>query len=156
MSTSQLILTPGSTKMSRVVSRLRPAAERIAGNRTATQALLDTAARKLERSPAFAAWQGPAGAMPASPVGAIMYYMSAMLRLVQAVAAGRYSLPWGTLIACLAAILYYVLPVDLIPDRIPLIGFVDDLTVIGFALGQIKSDVDNFLAWEQTLGPAAA
>jgi len=47
-------------------------------------------------------------------------------------------------------ILYFVMPIDLIPDFIPVVGFVDDAGVIWAVVKQIKTDLDNFLAWEIT------
>jgi uncharacterized membrane protein YkvA (DUF1232 family) len=46
------------------------------------------------------------------------------------------------------AILYFVSPIDLIPDWLPLAGFVDDAAVILFVIRQLKQDIDGFLAWE--------
>jgi uncharacterized membrane protein YkvA (DUF1232 family) len=40
-----------------------------------------------------------------------------------------------------AALGYFILPLDFVPDLIPLIGFSDDLGVLIFALAQISSSV---------------
>jgi uncharacterized membrane protein YkvA (DUF1232 family) len=41
------------------------------------------------------------------------------------------SLPWGSIASLIAAILYGVSPIDLIPDILPLIGWVDDVSIGG-------------------------
>lgn len=41
------------------------------------------------------------------------------------------SLPWGSIVSLVTALLYGVSPIDLIPDILPLIGWVDDLSVGG-------------------------
>jgi uncharacterized membrane protein YkvA (DUF1232 family) len=46
------------------------------------------------------------------------------------------------------AIIYFVSPIDLLPDWIPLGGFIDDAAVIGFVLKQINTDLEQFLKWE--------
>ena len=46
------------------------------------------------------------------------------------------------------AVIYFVSPVDLVPDIIPVAGLVDDAGVIAFVVAQIKADLDNFLVWE--------
>ena len=46
------------------------------------------------------------------------------------------------------AIIYFVVPIDLMPDWIPLAGFVDDAAVLVFVIAQIKSDLDKYLKWE--------
>ena len=38
--------------------------------------------------------------------------------------------PWGAIISLLAALLYGVSPIDLLPDIIPLIGWVDDAIIV--------------------------
>jgi len=47
-------------------------------------------------------------------------------------------------------LLYFVLPVDFIPDFIPVIGYVDDLTVIVAIFKSLSSDIEKFLEWERT------
>ena len=56
-------------------------------------------------------------------------------------------IPVGSLIAIVGALIYFVCPIDLIPDAIPILGYVDDATVLAFALKQVKSDVDNYNQW---------
>jgi uncharacterized membrane protein YkvA (DUF1232 family) len=41
-----------------------------------------------------------------------------------------------------------VSPIDLIPDFIPVAGYIDDAAVIVFVPAQIKADLDNILQWE--------
>lgn len=47
----------------------------------------------------------------------------------------------------IAAIIYFVSPIDFMPDMLPG-GFIDDAAVIAYVVTQIKADLDNFLAWE--------
>lgn len=42
--------------------------------------------------------------------------------------------PWGAIFALVMALLYGASPIDLIPDFIPLIGWADDVVVVGFLL----------------------
>lgn len=60
--------------------------------------------------------------------------------------------PIGTIIAILSALIYFVSPVDLIPDVIPVVGYVDDTAVIGFALLMVKSDLDDYKEWRIKTG----
>ena len=48
-----------------------------------------------------------------------------------------------------AAVLYVILPVDLIPDVIPFIGWLDDLGVITAALAFVSRDIGRSLARAQ-------
>lgn len=50
--------------------------------------------------------------------------------------------PIKTKIAVSASLAYILFPIDIIPDKIPLIGSIDDIAVILFALNRIATDVD--------------
>lgn len=72
------------------------------------------------------------------------------VRMLNAYIKGEYrDIPWRSLSMITAAIVYFVMPFDLMPDILPLIGFMDDVALLTWTLGQIKSDIDRFLAWEQ-------
>lgn len=43
----------------------------------------------------------------------------------------------------IAAIIYVITPIDLVPDFIPP-GFLDDLTIIGWALKQVASELEQY------------
>ena len=47
-------------------------------------------------------------------------------------------------------LLYFVLPVDFIPDFIPVVGYIDDLTVILAIFKSLNTDIEKFLEWERT------
>ncbi len=78
-------------------------------------------------------------------------------RLVRAYAKGQYKeVPRQTIAVVVAAILYFVSPFDVIPDFLPLVGFVDDLRVLVFAVRGIKGDIDRFREWEKSEPKAPA
>jgi uncharacterized membrane protein YkvA (DUF1232 family) len=52
-------------------------------------------------------------------------------------------LPRGTKIALVAAALYLLSPLDLIPDAIPLVGYLDDLLIAAVVLDGVLSYVDR-------------
>jgi len=75
--------------------------------------------------------------------------LTALFRLLQAYIRHEYTdIPWGSIVLVVVAIFYFVSPIDLIPDWIPIAGYLDDAAVIAFVLSQIKVDLDNFLKWE--------
>ncbi len=70
--------------------------------------------------------------------------------LVGAWRRGEYrKIPTGSLITIIAAIIYFVSPIDLIPDFIIGLGIVDDAAVIGFVLKQITNDLEKFRFWKE-------
>lgn len=57
-------------------------------------------------------------------------------------------IPIGTIIAILSALIYFVSPIDLIPDLLPG-GKIDDAAVIGACLKLINSDVEDYIKWRK-------
>ncbi len=62
---------------------------------------------------------------------------------------GRYPLPKKTALVLVFSFLYLISPVDIVPDVFPLIGLVDDVTVLAFAFSFIKDDLENYRAWNE-------
>ena len=82
------------------------------------------------------------------PLAEVWGYLTALFRLLRAYILREYrDIPWGSIVLVTVGIIYFVSPIDLIPDVLP-IGFIDDAAVIAFVVAQIKADLDNFLAWE--------
>ncbi|MBK25366.1 MAG: hypothetical protein CME70_15330 [Halobacteriovorax sp.] len=72
-----------------------------------------------------------------------------LLRLLKAWGVGEYKeVPWRTLWLSILAVIYFVSVVDLIPDFILGVGFVDDFALITWVLGSIKADLDRFKEFE--------
>jgi len=66
---------------------------------------------------------------------------------IRDVAARRYRLPWKTVGALSAALAYFLSPVDLVPDFIPLSGFIDDAAVLGLVFGAAEADLRRYISW---------
>ena len=47
------------------------------------------------------------------------------------------------------ALLYVLSPLDVIPDFIPLAGFIDDAAVFGFVLAFAKDDLVRYREWRK-------
>jgi uncharacterized membrane protein YkvA (DUF1232 family) len=72
-----------------------------------------------------------------------------MLRLVRAYHRGKYDqIPDNALLWIVAALSYLIDPFDLIPDATPVLGFVDDATVIEFVTDKSRKTLDDFMMWE--------
>jgi uncharacterized membrane protein YkvA (DUF1232 family) len=64
---------------------------------------------------------------------------------------GEYKeIPKRSLIILTAALLYFITPADLVPDIIPLSGYLDDATVIAFVYNQITKDLEKYKAWKES------
>jgi uncharacterized membrane protein YkvA (DUF1232 family) len=90
-----------------------------------------------------------AATIPRDPFKENWPYLQTMLRLVRAYHRGEYDqVSDGALLWIIAALNYLVDPFDLIPDKTPFLGFVDDAAVVAFAVGKTKQALDDFMTWE--------
>ena len=62
-------------------------------------------------------------------------------------------IPWHIIAAIVATLLYFVSPIDLIPDFIPGIGYCDDAAIVMLALKWIGSDLDRYKSWKASSVP---
>lgn len=75
--------------------------------------------------------------------------LTACFRLLRAYATGQYrEIPWASLLSIIAAVVYFVMPLDLIPDFLLGFGMIDDAVLIGWILGSLRGDIERFLEWE--------
>lgn len=58
-------------------------------------------------------------------------------------------MPLGSLIAILASLIYIFTPIDLVPDFIPGVGYLDDAAVITTCLKLVSSDLENYKKWRE-------
>jgi len=72
-----------------------------------------------------------------------------MLRLIRAYSEAKYrDVPESTLVVIIAAIIYIVNPLDVIPDALPALGYLDDATVLALAVRRARQALDDFMIWE--------
>jgi uncharacterized membrane protein YkvA (DUF1232 family) len=72
-------------------------------------------------------------------------------RLIKAYALGRYrDVPWKTFLIILAAVFYFLNPIDLLPDFIPITGLTDDFGVLLWVYNSVTGEVEKFLTWEKS------
>ena len=59
-------------------------------------------------------------------------------------------LPTGTILTILAALIYFVAPIDLISDVIPFVGYLDDIAVLGLCSRyMVSDDIKEFKDWRE-------
>lgn len=79
--------------------------------------------------------------------------ISVAVRLLRAWMKGEYAaVPHTTLVALLAALIYFVFILDLIPDFLFWVGILDDSAVLTYVLTRFNKDLQEFEAWEARQG----
>jgi uncharacterized membrane protein YkvA (DUF1232 family) len=79
--------------------------------------------------------------------------LMALYRMLKAWTKGDYKkIPWKTIVLALAALIYFLNPLDIVPDFLPGIGYLDDAVVLGFVMNSIRKDVSKYLEWEEEKG----
>lgn len=85
------------------------------------------------------------------PLAEIWDSLTAAFRLVKAYAKGTYrQVPWSSVVMIVAALLYFVMPADLIPDFLFGLGLVDDAALLAWTLKTLNEDLARFKAWEDS------
>ncbi len=75
-----------------------------------------------------------------------------LVRLVRSYASGEYrDIKNSTIISGLAILLYILSPIDLIPDFIPVVGFLDDLSLVSWFIEKFPGEIIRFREWEQRI-----
>ena len=114
-------------------------ADSIASNRDKIKGLLHSVSEKMKEIA-----QNPA-------VKESIGQFEVAFRMVKAHVTNEYKgISNRTLGMLVLGLLYFVLPLDFLPDFIPVIGYVDDLTVIVAIFKSLSSDIEKFLEWERT------
>ena len=91
-------------------------------------------------------------------VGSGLKNIPLLASLVRSYVMKEYRLaPMGTMIAVVAALLYWVSPIDLIPDVVPGVGYLDDAAVVTICWKMVEADVEAYEEWrdEHKAIPAA-
>jgi uncharacterized membrane protein YkvA (DUF1232 family) len=102
------------------------------------------AGRFLERPPWYAR---------AAP-GGLVDKLRLLWMVVRDYANGTYrKVPWKAVAAVVAAIIYVMSPVDLVPDFFVPVGWTDDLVALAMTWGLVKRELRDYCSWKG-LSPA--
>ncbi|MEA3266831.1 MAG: YkvA family protein [Candidatus Fermentibacteria bacterium] len=86
---------------------------------------------------------------PNGPLGRFINDVKLMISLVKDYWNKNYrEVPWWTVAAVVASLLYVLSPVDLIPDFIPFFGLLDDAAVVSACLFLVEQDLSRYKIWK--------
>ncbi|WP_349409595.1 YkvA family protein [Pseudalkalibacillus sp. SCS-8] len=76
--------------------------------------------------------------------------IQALVRLVDRYRLGEYrEISKKSMVTVLAGLLYFLSPVDAIPDFIAGLGLIDDMAIIGYIWKTVDEELQQFLKWEK-------
>jgi uncharacterized membrane protein YkvA (DUF1232 family) len=114
-------------------------AKEYANDKEKSKKLVDEAFKKANRE------KGKKG-----PIDDIWEKVQLLFSLIKDWASGDYKdVPTGSVVLILIGILYFVSPLDFIPDFIPIAGFVDDGAVLLLVFKQLNSDLEKYKDWTE-------
>lgn len=72
-----------------------------------------------------------------------------LVRMVRSYVSGEYrEIETSTIVSGFAVLLYVLSPIDLVPDFIPVLGFLDDLSLVSWFLGKFQAEITRYRDWE--------
>lgn len=86
------------------------------------------------------------------PLGRYIEDVKLLFSIIKDYVNGNYrEIPWYSIAAIVAALLYVLSPIDLIPDFLPVIGLIDDALVVAACLSMVESDLHTYKEWKLKL-----
>lgn len=80
----------------------------------------------------------------------ILDKVKTLVRLVKAYIGGEYRQVEGkSLVTVVGVLLYFVSPLDFIPDVLPIVGFTDDIALILWLFNTLDKELEKFYIWEK-------
>lgn len=86
--------------------------------------------------------------MPIS-VNTILADLRSFVPLWRAIRKGQYKMPWATCFWAVLCVVYFLSPIDTLPDIIPILGFADDGAFALFVLLRIHQELQSFRLTQQ-------
>lgn len=87
-------------------------------------------------------------------LGVVKDDLKLLLALANAWWRGEYrQISTQALLAVVATLVYFISPLDAIPDWLPGVGFLDDIAMIGWLMSSWRSELDAFRQWRERQSP---
>jgi uncharacterized membrane protein YkvA (DUF1232 family) len=72
-----------------------------------------------------------------------------MVNLVKSYTAGQYKdIETKNIVFIIAGLIYLVMPIDFIPDFLPVLGFADDVALLIFIFNALNAEIERYEVWQ--------
>lgn len=79
-------------------------------------------------------------------LSALWKYRTGLFNMFRDMFAGRYKASFLTIVALIAGLIYILSPIDIIPDFLPIVGWMDDGAIFYFLLKRLMYELDRYSA----------
>ncbi|PWS27373.1 methyltransferase type 11 [Pedobacter yonginense] len=59
-------------------------------------------------------------------------------------------IPKGSIVAILGGLIYFLSPIDVVPDFVPVLGFIDDIFILNLVYKQVLKDLEKYKTWKDS------
>jgi len=126
-----------SSSLNQMFNVVKLKAEKILQDSSSMSSLIQKAMVKIARS--------------SESIGVVKQDLSDLIDLLKSYVNGSYrEIPWKSIVAITAGILYFVNPFDALPDFLAGIGFLDDIKILELVLRQVHDDLNAFRKTRKT------
>jgi uncharacterized membrane protein YkvA (DUF1232 family) len=87
----------------------------------------------------------------AGPIGEIWEKLQLLFSILKDWLNGSYKdISKSSITMIIIGLLYFVMPVDIVPDWIISLGFLDDAAVLGFIINQVNQNLEEYKGWKNS------